>query len=88
MSCSVNAAHQEMFQTHDRATFTPVQKSDLTCAELKKAMESLAFLEEKRDSQIKGRACEAGSAKRPHMPKEEAASPTAAAEAILIVGAI
>jgi hypothetical protein len=82
------AAHKEMKQLHDRKVWKPVKITELTAREKKRAMESLIFLTEKRDGIIKGRICANGSTQRPYTPKEEAASPTAATEAIMITGVI
>ena len=58
------AAYQEMNQIHKRTTFEPVRKEELTESDLKRAMENLTFLEEKRDGRIKGRTCAVGSTQR------------------------
>eukprot|EP00957_Ditylum_brightwellii_P185371 14115004-Ditylum_brightwellii.AAC.1 len=51
-------------------------------------MESLIFQTEKLDKTIKVRACTNGSMQRTYIAREEAASPTATTEAILITGVI
>jgi hypothetical protein len=51
-------------------------------------MESLVFLAEKRDETIQARVCANGSTQRAYITGEEASSPTAASEAILITGVI
>jgi hypothetical protein len=51
-------------------------------------MESLIFLTEKRDETIKARVCANSSTQRAYIAREEASSPTAASEAILITGVI
>ena len=51
-------------------------------------MESLIFLTEKRDSKIKARTCANGSTQREYTLKEEATSPTAATESIIITGVV
>ena len=50
----------------------------------RKALESLIFLTEKRDGQIKGRACANGSKQRQWMDKRTTTSPTVALESILL----
>ena len=82
------AAYKEMRQLHDRIVFTPVRVESLTAQERKRAMESLIFLVEKRDGRIKARTCANGSTQREYISKEEAASPTAATESIMITGVI
>ena len=83
-----DAAYKEMHQIHKRGTCEPVFKSDLTQEEISRAMESLMFLEEKRDGRTKARTCANGSTQRGYISKEESTSPTAATEAILITGVI
>ena len=60
----------------------------MTQAKRKKAMESLIFLVEKRDGRVKARACANGSTQREYMERDEAASPTAMTESILITAVI
>jgi hypothetical protein len=60
----------------------------MTMLERKRAMESLIFLTEKRDETVKARVCANGSTQRAYIAREEASSPTAASEAILITGVI
>jgi hypothetical protein len=82
------AAHKEMKQLHDRVVFKPIHIKDMTALERKRAMESLIFLAEKRDGIIKARTCANGSTQRGYIAREEATSPTAATDAILITGVI
>jgi hypothetical protein len=82
------AAHKEMKQLHDRVVFKPIHVKDMTVLEKKRAMESLIFLAEKRDQTIKARTCANGSSQRAYIAREEATSPTAATDAILITGVI
>ena len=51
-------------------------------------MESLIFLTEKRDGRVKARVCANGSTQRSYIHKDDASSPTAATESILITGVI
>jgi hypothetical protein len=83
-----DAAYNEMKQLHDRAVFVPRRVSELTQQEKRRAMESLIFLTEKRDGRIKGRTCANGSTQRGYINKEDAASPTAMTESILLTGTI
>ena len=73
---------------HDRVVFEPVNVSQLTSDDKRKAMESLIFLTEKRDGTIKGRACANGSIQRNYIDKDDAATPTVGTEAILLSGVI
>ena len=83
-----DAAFGEMKQLHDREVFRPINVSEMTPLEKKRAMESLIFLVEKRDGRIKGRHCANGSTQRTYIEKEEAASPTANTESILLTATI
>jgi hypothetical protein len=83
-----NAAYKEMRQLHERVVFKPIKVESLTRLERQIAMESLIFLIEKRDGSIKARTCANGSTQRYYIPKEEAASPIAATESIIITGVI
>jgi hypothetical protein len=60
----------------------------MTALKRKRAMESLIFLNEKRDDSVKARFCPNGSTQRAHIAREEASSPTAASEAIIATGVI
>jgi hypothetical protein len=51
-------------------------------------MESLIFLTEKRDETVKARVCTNESTQRAYISREEASSPTAASEAIIMTGVI
>jgi hypothetical protein len=84
----VTAVHKEMKQLNGRVVFEPINIDEMTALERKRAMESLIFLNEKRDETIKARFCANGSTQRAYIPREEASSPTAATEAILITGVI
>ena len=83
-----DAALGEMKQIHDRVVFQPIRVSKITPLEKKRAMESLIFLVEKRDGRIKARTCANGSTQREYTDRDEAASPTAMAESILITATI
>ena len=83
-----DAAFGEVKQLHDRIVFYPVDVSKLTQQERKRAMESLIFLVEKRDGRVKARWCANGSTQRSYISKEDAASPTALNESILITATI
>ena len=83
-----NAAVKEMYQLHARGCFAPISVDDMTTLEKKRALESLIFLTEKRDGTIKGRACANGSPQRVWTDKEDASSPTAMTEAIILSSVI
>jgi hypothetical protein len=82
------AAYGEMLQLHQRECFDPIHPNKLTPREKKKVLESLIFLIEKRDGRVKARTCANGSVQRQWMHKDDAASPTAAIESILLTAVI
>jgi hypothetical protein len=82
------AAKKELGQLHGRTVFEPIGIEEMTALEKKRAMESLIFLNEKRDATIKARMCANGSTQRAYISREEASSPTAASEAIITTGVI
>jgi len=82
------AAMKEMRQLHERMVFQPIMISELSPIERTRAMESLIFLAEKRDGSIKGRTCANGSNQRSFIQRDEAASPTAITESILLTALI
>ena len=83
-----DAANGEMTQLHDRKCFVPINIKNLTQVERRRALESLIFLVEKRDGRIKARTCANGSVERAWTDKQEAASPTAVTESILLTAVI
>ena len=82
------AAMKEMRQLHERVVFEPIRVADMTELERKRAMESLIFLTEKHDGTVKARTCANGSTQREYMERDDAASPTAMTESILITATI
>ena len=82
------AAMKEMQQLHERTVFEPISIDELTTIERKRALESLIFLTEKRDGNVKGRTCANGSTQRGYVGRDEAASPTAITESILLTAVI
>jgi hypothetical protein len=82
------AVNKKLGQLHSQNVFEPIRLEDLSSLERKRAMESLTFLTEKWDKTIKAQACANGSTQQTYIAREEAASPTAAKEAILITGVI
>ena len=83
-----DAAFGEMKQLHERAAFVPIDVSKLSPKERRRAMRSLIFIVEKRDKSIKARNVADGSTQRAYVPKEQATSPTALTESILMTATI
>ena len=82
------AAQSELSQLNDRMVFTPIHRRDITNEELRKSMESLMFLTEKRDGTVKARACANGSVQREYVVRDKAASPTVISESVFITSCI
>ena len=83
-----DGAVKEMTQLHQRECFTPISVANMTASEKKKAMDALMFLTEKRDGTIKGRMVYNGKPTREWLSRDDAASPTAALESIMLTGVI
>ena len=83
-----DAAMSEMKQLHDRVVFRPVHKSEMTRLEIKRALESLIFLVEKRDGRVKARTCANGSIQREYTSRDESASPTASTDSIVVTAVL
>ena len=81
---AVNASVKEVSQLHNRDVFRPVHWSDLSKDEQKEAIESLIHIKKKRDGSLKGLACADGRPQRATTTKEDASSPTASLDAILL----
>jgi hypothetical protein len=71
-----------------KETFAPVNEGDLTAKQKKSALESLMFLNEKRDGSIKGRSCADGRKQREGSTKSYATSPTVVLKSVLITATI
>lgn len=82
------AVAKELNQFNMLNTFTPVDPTTLTYEQRRAALASLIFLTEKRDGQIKARACANGKPQREHIAKDESTSPTVSNEANFALAAI
>jgi hypothetical protein len=78
----------EMCQLHERALFKPNRVDDMSQIKRKRAIKSLIFLVEKHDGRVKSRSCANGSTQGAYMERDDAASPTAMTESILITATI
>ena len=74
----------EWKQLDDLNVFEGVHYYTLTNEQRKKALRLVQLIKEKRCGKIKGRTCADGRPQRAYIPEEEATSPTAANESILI----
>jgi hypothetical protein len=77
-----------MKQLNDQVVFEPISINEMTALKRKRAMESLVFLNEKREKTVMAGFCANGSTQRACIPLKEASSPTAASEAVIITGVI
>ena len=85
---AVKAADKEIGQLHDRTCFVPIDVSNLSHSEKKKAQEGLMFVTEKRDKSIKGRLVYNGKPTREWLSRDDAQSPTVAMESIMLTSVI
>ena len=71
-------------QLHDAKTFEPTHAHRLTKSQKRSALNLLSVVKEKRDGKIKGRNCADGRKQRLCKTKEESASPTVHADAVML----
>lgn len=79
------ATIKELTQMLKRTVFEEIEYDSLTAEDIRNALPILLFLTEKRNGDVKGRACADGRKQRIWIPKTEAASPTPATEALFYV---
>jgi len=82
------ATHKELDQLCQRNCFTPISIKAMSDDERRKAQEALMFLTEKRSGTVKARMVYNGKPTREWLSREDAASPTAALESILLTATI
>ena len=82
------AAVKEMEQMYKRHCFTPISIGELTKHEKEKAMKGLMLLTEKKDGSKKGRLVYNGKPTREWLSREDASSPTASLESIMLTAVI
>jgi hypothetical protein len=73
---------KELKQLHMRDTFAPQDSKNRTAKQKREALESMMFLNEKRDGTIKRRACADGRKQRETAVPGAATSPTVAVESV------
>jgi len=78
------AISKELRQLHDRKAMVPVQKSELSTEDKKKALRYLMFIKEKRDGAVKARGCADGRPQRQYTEKSDVSSPTVSLEAMML----
>jgi hypothetical protein len=80
---------KELTQMHDMNVFCPIEVESLTYGEKKKALSSLMFLKEKRDSSMKARMCTDGRKQKDGTwAKQDTTLPTLATESVFITTVI
>ena len=82
------AVAKELNQFNMLNTFVPLDAETLTYEQRRSALASLIFLTEKRNGDVKARACANGAPQRQHIAKEETTSPTVSNEANCTLAAI
>jgi hypothetical protein len=82
------ALMKEIDQLHKRTCFAPLKVKEMKPPKRKKVQIALMFLTEKRDKSVKGRMVYNRKPMREWLSQEDAASPNAALESILITGVI
>ena len=85
-----DAIMKELRQIHSFETYEPLKASDLTWEEKKEALNSLLFVTEKRNGDIKARNVADGSKQRTYegYDKKDGASPTVLTESVFLIGVI
>jgi len=82
------AVAKELNQFNMLNTFIPLDANNLTYDQRRSALASLIFLTEKRNGDVKARACANGAPQREHIAKDETTSPTVTNEANFTLAAI
>ena len=85
---ATKAAYSEAKQLHWRDSFKPVHRKELTADQRKQILESHMFIVKKKDGTVKAREVAGGNKQRDFVSKEDASSPTAATESVLLSCAI
>ena len=83
-----DTAFKEMKQLHDRIAFNPLDVVNMTLEERQKALESLIFVKEKHNETLKGRVCAGGRKQHEFTKPDDAASPMALLEPIVLAAII
>jgi hypothetical protein len=77
-----------MKQIHMRDSFQPKHYHELTSKDKARMVESFIFLKEKKDGTLKARAVLGGNVQREYITKDEASSPTAYTEAVILTAIV
>lgn len=82
------AAYSKAKQLHWRDSFKPVHRKDLTAEQHQQILESHMIMVQKKDGTVKAREVAGGNKQRDFVSKEDASSPTAATESVLLSCAV
>jgi hypothetical protein len=78
----------EIKQIHMHKTFVPKHRHELTPKQRERMVEAFIFLTEKRSGEIKARKVLGGSVQHNYISKDEASSPTAYTESVIMTAVI
>jgi hypothetical protein len=82
------ACVNEVKQIHMRDTFVPKHWKELTTKQKQQVLEAFIFVEQKKDGTDKARLVINGAMQRGHITKDEASSPTAYNESIMLTAVV
>jgi hypothetical protein len=85
---TMKSSKAEMKQIHMRDSFKPKHYHELTQKQKARMVESFIFLKEKKDGSLKARAVLGGNVQRDYITKDEASSPTAYTEAVILTAIV
>jgi hypothetical protein len=85
---TMTSSKAEMKQIHMRDSFQPKHYHELTSKDKARMVESFIFLKEKKDGTLKARAVLGGNVQREYITKDEASSPTAYTEAVILTAIV
>jgi hypothetical protein len=77
-----------MNQLHRQNCFPPILVAEMSLKEQRKAQQALMFISDKRDKTVKGQMMYNGKPTREWLSREDASSPTAALESIMLTAVI
>ena len=82
------AAYKELEQLHLRNVFDPLYGNKISFDDKQNALDSLIFIKEKENGDLKGRACADGRKQRGKIDETETTSPTVSLESVLLTAVI
>jgi hypothetical protein len=81
---ATEAIVSECKQLDDKKAFKPRHQNELTKLQLKQVLLAITLVKEKRNGKLKGRTVADGRGQREHISRDDATSPTASIEALMI----